>query len=143
MVFGSSPARERAGEDHRGGPAGADRKLRISEWRNFQRSASTTPRNISMTFLLPSYDRFKRMQTRQMPRRHAGPRLRGDARGRDDRIREELAAGVNNDDARHRSLGGVFSLTRRSKVRFRGANRNICSVRALPVLTPSGLREHS
>jgi hypothetical protein len=28
--------------------------------------------------------------------------------------------GVNNDDARHRSLGGVFSLMRRSKVRFRG-----------------------
>jgi hypothetical protein len=27
--------------------------------------------------------------------------------------------GVNNDDARHRSLGGVFSLTRPSKVRFR------------------------
>jgi hypothetical protein len=27
---------------------------------------------------------------------------------------------VNNDDARHRSLGGVFSLTRPSKVRFRG-----------------------
>jgi hypothetical protein len=42
-----------------------------------------------------------------------------DTRGRDDRLCEELAAGVNNDDARHRSLGGVFSLTRPSKVRFR------------------------
>jgi hypothetical protein len=49
-------------------------------------------------------------------------------------FREKLAAGVNNDDGRHRSLGGVFSLTHRSKVRFRGGKpENICSVRALPV----------
>jgi hypothetical protein len=37
--------------------------------------------------------------------------------------------------ARHRSLGGVFSLTRRSKVRCLGKPENICSVPALPVLT--------
>jgi hypothetical protein len=87
--------------------------------------------------LLPSYDRFKRMQTRQMPRRSGSPwmwtlafghhedrnantRLRADARGRDGGVREKRAARVNNDNARHRSLGGVFSLTRPSKVRFRG-----------------------
>jgi hypothetical protein len=35
---------------------------------------------------------------------HTDARLRRDARGRDGGVRQKLAAGVNNDDARHRSL---------------------------------------
>jgi hypothetical protein len=53
-------------------------------------------------------------------------------------FREKLAAGVNNDDGRHRSLGGVFSLTHRSKVRFRGANRKTFAQSELYRLAQTG-----
>src|SRR5215831_16005765 len=54
-------------------------------------------------------------------RSHADAWLRGDARGRDGGVHEELTAGV--------VLG---------RSAFGGKPENMCSFRALPLLTPSG-----
>jgi hypothetical protein len=51
---------------------------------------------------------------------HAGTRFAPTREAAMSAFAKSWRRGANNDDARHRSLGGVFSLMRRSKVRFRG-----------------------